>query len=122
MRFPIFGIISLLLAGLAQHLFKETAWAIVVERALEELPSLSRDMQRRSYVAGLAFSSPQSWRPPQLAASFKRHRAGLSSLVRWKKRPQRGEALRPFKVGRPGGGPDMVPRKAAECGQIRIVM
>jgi hypothetical protein len=36
MRFPIFGIISLLLAGLAQHLFKETAWAIVVERALEE--------------------------------------------------------------------------------------
>jgi hypothetical protein len=34
----------------------------------------------------------------------------------------RGKALRPFKVGRPGGGPDMVLRKVVECGQIRIVL
>jgi hypothetical protein len=38
MRFrkSIFGIISLLVAGLVHHLFKETGWAIVVERVLEE--------------------------------------------------------------------------------------
>ncbi|HEY5128759.1 MAG TPA: hypothetical protein VIJ35_15965 [Bradyrhizobium sp.] len=35
-RKSIFGILSLLVAGLAIHLFKETGWAIVVERALEE--------------------------------------------------------------------------------------
>jgi hypothetical protein len=38
MRFrnSVFGIISFAVAGLLLHVFKETSWAIFVERALEE--------------------------------------------------------------------------------------
>lgn len=55
MRFrnPIFGILSLVVVGLLFHIFKETSWAIFVERLLEEAAH-SYGIERAAMIATLA--------------------------------------------------------------------
>jgi hypothetical protein len=54
MRFrnPIFGILSVVVVGLLIHLFRETGWAIFIERLLEEAAH-SLGIERAAMVATL---------------------------------------------------------------------
>ena len=71
MRFrnPLFGALSFVLAGLLLSIFKETSWAIFVERFLEEA-AYSLHIERAAMIAtlsqillGAAYCGPRSMPP-----------------------------------------------------------
>jgi hypothetical protein len=51
-RNPLFGILSVVAAGLLLNIFKETGWAIFVERFLEE-SAHSLGIERAAMIATL---------------------------------------------------------------------